>query len=216
MTDLNLTLMDDEPTQAARRRELKFSINVDPATEGAYRAAEAENEYTAAGTAATDSETQSIHAWALDSDDTEPVSHRRSWKLPIALASLAAAAAVTTGVVMAWPQQQHPHHPAPPQPTKAAEPTVIRADADKAPQYVPPTDPDGRFAWLLREQGIPVQIPQDVAIDGAQGRAICVRLSHGETDQQMMQDIMAGTPGISPHDAWTWVDNAIAVFCPRN
>lgn len=76
-------------------------------TEGAEPTAAAEpadEPVTALGHAGDDSETQSIHAWSLTSDDdadTEVI-ERRSWRLPVALAAAALVAVSGAGGYVAF------------------------------------------------------------------------------------------------------------------
>lgn len=67
-----------------------------------------------------DGETQSIHAWSREHDDATELLGRRSWKLPIALAAITAAAAITAGVIQLWPHQTAPASQTP----VAAAPTL--------------------------------------------------------------------------------------------
>jgi hypothetical protein len=81
------------------------------------------------------------------------------------------------------------------------------------PTVVAPV-PDSKadlFVRLLKSDGIE---PGPTDIVAAQARAICARLTHGETRQQMVHDIMVGTPGETEHDALRWTDAAIGVYCP--
>jgi hypothetical protein len=115
--DLNSAAMNADDTAAADK----------PTPEVTQAAGSAEEQPTQLGDAAAEGKTQSINAWSLaDDDDTEVVNpHRRSWKLPIALA---AAALVAVGGVAGYQQwskgddatsaapksEQHPLPPASP------------------------------------------------------------------------------------------------------
>jgi hypothetical protein len=66
--------------------------------------------------------TQSIYAWSEHADDDTELIQRRSWKLPIALTALTAAAAITTGVAMLWPAKTTP--PPSQTPPAAASPDI--------------------------------------------------------------------------------------------
>src|SRR5689334_3772416 len=113
--------MGDEPTEAAEP--------VADATEAAP----------------SEDQTQGIYAWSeADSAGTEDVvPHRRSWKLPVALAGLATAAAVAAGTVMLWPESK----PAP----RAQTPPVA------VPTVPAPEPPQPNPRPLKRDsRGIPV------------------------------------------------------------
>ena len=72
-----------------------------------------------------DSKAQGLYAWSENSDDETELIQRRSWKLPIALAAMAIAAASTVGVVKAWPHHSTPESPAAKTATHTAMPTVV-------------------------------------------------------------------------------------------
>lgn len=45
-------------------------------------------------------------------------------------------------------------------------------------------------------------------------RVVCARYGGGESEQQIIQDILAGSPGMSLDTASTFADTAISVYCP--
>jgi hypothetical protein len=160
-------------------------------------------------------ETQSIHAWSQEDAATEVVDYRpRSWKAPI-LATVAAVAALAGAGFVVYEINNAVDRPAVINPPSAAKPQVappVKVVPPAPPVVVPPKpeSKDDVYVRLLHEHGIPTGPAEAV---GAEGRGICNRLSHGETEPQMARDIMAGTPGITLKDAWIWVDTAVEVYC---
>ncbi|EUA68542.1 hypothetical protein I553_1730, partial [Mycobacterium xenopi 4042] len=73
-------------------------------------------------------------------------------------------------------------------------------------------DRDGRFLFLLTAQGLQLSAARDVAINDA--HRVCSRLERGETEQQIVQDIVDGSPGMSMDTAAAFADTAISVYCP--
>ncbi|MGH3971023.1 MAG: DUF732 domain-containing protein, partial [Mycobacterium sp.] len=73
-------------------------------------------------------------------------------------------------------------------------------------------DRDGRFLWLLDAQGLQLSRGNDAAIDDA--RRICSRLERGESEEQIVQDIVEGSPDMSADTATAFADIAIDVYCP--
>lgn len=160
-------------------------------------------------------ETQHIYAWSHDDDDTElATTQRRSWKLPIALASLAAAAAITTGTIIAWPE----HHivaaqtpTAPAQISPAPERPLKIADPSPAAPMPPPT-PDQQFVAALEKEGLkPVGDPA-VAIRNA--HRTCDYLAAGHTRTQAVQYYTAGNPELTPAELATIIELAAQTYCP--
>jgi hypothetical protein len=43
---------------------------------------------------------------------------------------------------------------------------------------------------------------------------VCTRYAAGESEQEIIQDMLAGSPGISLNTASTFADTAISVYCP--
>ena len=52
----------------------------------------------------------------------------------------------------------------------------------------------------------------DAAINDA--RRICTRYAGGESEQQIIQDILQGSPGMTLNTASGFADTAISVYCP--
>jgi hypothetical protein len=163
-------------------------------------------------------ETQSIHAWSQEDDATEVVDYRpRSWKAPI-LATVAAVAALAGAGFVVYEINSavdRPHAvintPSAAKPQVAPPVKVVPPVA--APPVVVPPKPESKddvYVRLLHEHGIPTGPAEAVA---AEGRGICFRINRGETEAQMVRDVMAGTPSISSQDAWIWVDTAVEVYC---
>jgi len=75
-----------------------------------------------------------------------------------------------------------------------------------------PTDRDGKFLWRIAVQGIQVRRSKAVAINDA--RRVCTRYVSGESEPQIIQDILSGSPGMSLNTASTFADTAISVYCP--
>jgi hypothetical protein len=151
--------------------------------------------------------TQSIHAWS-QSDDADAVidyEQHRGWKLPALVAVVAALAAVAAGAFLMWPHSAAKQQAAPTQTHVAAPPPK------PAPPAPAPESKDDLYVRLLKEKGIPVGTPEVVA---SNGRGICMRIKNGETEQQMVSDIVAGSTGVNTQQAWIWADTAIEVYCP--
>jgi hypothetical protein len=43
---------------------------------------------------------------------------------------------------------------------------------------------------------------------------VCTRYASGETEQEIIQDMLAGSPGMSLNTASGFADTAISVYCP--
>ena len=52
----------------------------------------------------------------------------------------------------------------------------------------------------------------DAVINDA--RRVCARYAGGESEQHIIQDILAGSPGMSLDAASSFADTAISVYCP--
>jgi Protein of unknown function (DUF732) len=73
-------------------------------------------------------------------------------------------------------------------------------------------DRDGQFLWRLSTQGLRLRRSNDAAINDA--RRICTRYAGGESEQQIIQDILQGSPGMTLNTAFGFADTAISVYCP--
>lgn len=151
-----------------------------------------------------EAETQSVYAWAQDDDADTEVVVRRSWKLPVMLTVLTAAA-VAGGVIYALPHGK-------PQP--APTPTTTRAAVPPAPTTTRPPSPDEQFVSLFRSRGGLVEPGREqMVIDEARG--VCARLDQGEAEEQLIRDMLAGTPGMTRYTAELFTDSSIDVYCPQ-
>ena len=170
-TQLNSPPMGDESTQAA-----------DPVTSGT-------------APAPSEDATQSIYAWSQDDADTEVV-RRRSWKLPVAIASLAAVAAITAGVIAFWP-----HH-----------------DAEKTPlpaqTHAQPANPDAQYLNALRSVGATPLLDRGNDTAVGLGHVTCDALAQGITKQEAADSIARHMPQLTPAQDQYLVDQAAAAYCP--
>jgi Protein of unknown function (DUF732) len=83
------------------------------------------------------------------------------------------------------------------------------SQADPPPERM---DRNGQFLWRLSSQGLQLRRSSDAAINDA--RRICARYSGGESEQQIIQDVLQGSPGMSLDTASSFADTAISVYCP--
>jgi Protein of unknown function (DUF732) len=89
------------------------------------------------------------------------------------------------------------------------------SQASSASQADPPPDHmdrNGQFLWRLSAQGLQLRRTNDAAINDA--RRVCTRYSSGESEQEIIQDILQGSPGMSLNTASGFADTAISVYCP--
>ena len=63
-----------------------------------------------------------------------------------------------------------------------------------------------------RRRGFSSGDRSDAAINDA--RRICARYAGGESEQQIIQDMLQGSPGMSLDTASGFADTAISVYCP--
>jgi hypothetical protein len=73
-------------------------------------------------------------------------------------------------------------------------------------------DRDGQFLWRLSAEGLQLRRSNDAAINDA--RRVCTRYVSGESEPQIIQDMLAGSPGMSLNTASSFADTAISVYCP--
>jgi hypothetical protein len=92
--------------------------------------------------------------------------------------------------------------------------TTISQAASAAPADPPPdpTDRNGMFLWRLSTEGLQMRRSNDAAINDA--RRVCTRFAGGESEQEIVQDMLQGTPGMSVNTASSFADAAISVYCP--
>jgi Protein of unknown function (DUF732) len=96
-----------------------------------------------------------------------------------------------------------------PRATTTVSQAASAASADPPPD---PTDRNGQFLWRLSSEGLQLSRSNDAAINDA--RRVCARFAGGEGEQQIVQDIRSGSPGMSLNTASTFADTAISVYCP--
>lgn len=91
------------------------------------------------------------------------------------------------------------------------------SQSESAPPVDPPPtglqDRDGQFVLLLTSQGLQMPGGREGAISDA--HRVCSRLSRGESEQQIIQDIFQGSPGMSIATATSFADIAIGAYCPQ-
>ena len=93
--------------------------------------------------------------------------------------------------------------------------TTVSQAGEAAPSDQPrdPLDRNGQFLWRLSTEGLQMQRSNDAAINDA--RRICTRYAGGESEQEVIQDMLQGTPGMSLNTASSFADTAISVYCPN-
>lgn len=156
-------------------------------------------------------ETQSLHAWSMADDADTVVAYQpvHSWKIPAFVATLAALAAVTAGVFLAWPQSATKPQVAPAKPHVAAP--ALPSIAPSPPVQVQSSDQ--RFVALMKAQGF-VETGSDSQVAAA-GRKICADLTSGRyTLAQVITGIENGS-GVSHVTATRFAETAVDVFCPQ-
>jgi hypothetical protein len=156
--------------------------------------------------APTEDETQSLHAWSQE-DTAEVVDYRpRSWKLPALVVTIAAAAAVTAGLFLAWPSATKPQvAPTKPQVTAPAKPAIPTSPP------VQSQNPDDRYVALIQQRGMDV-ISRTQTINAAHW--ICEQHKHGYPATEIAQAIIDSTPGMTMKGAAIDIDTALEVYCP--
>lgn len=94
-----------------------------------------------------------------------------------------------------------------------ATPTHSQAEA-AAPADSPPDpmDRNGQFLWRLSTEGLQMRRSNDAAINDA--RRVCTRFASGESEQEIIQDVLQGSPGMTLNIASSFADTAISVYCP--
>ena len=66
--------------------------------------------------------------------------------------------------------------------------------------------------WDSVAQGLQLRRTNDAAINDA--RRVCTPYASRESEQQIIQDMLAGSPGMSLNTASGFADGAISVYCP--
>lgn len=93
--------------------------------------------------------------------------------------------------------------------------TTVSQAASAAP-VDPPADSmdrNGQFLWRLSADGLQIRRSNDAAINDA--RRVCTRFAAGESEQEIVQDVLQGSAGMSPDTASSFTDTAISVYCPQ-
>ncbi|MCV7035368.1 DUF732 domain-containing protein [Mycobacterium heckeshornense] len=121
----------------------------------------------------------------------------------VVIGVVVAVVAVAGVLVFSWKHQRFaPIDGAPDAQARSAPPAPSTGTLDR----------DGRFLFLLTAQGLQLSAARDVTINDA--HRVCSRLERGETEQQIVQDIVDGSPGMSVDTAAAFADTAISVYCP--
>jgi hypothetical protein len=76
-----------------------------------------------------------------------------------------------------------------------------------------PLDQDGRLLFLLTQQGLQPSGAGDATLNEA--HHVCDRVHAGESEAQIVRDIIAGSPGMSSQTAATFTEVATNVYCPQ-
>lgn len=76
-----------------------------------------------------------------------------------------------------------------------------------------PENKDAQFLILLNAQGLEPSGARDATIHDA--HRVCSRLARGESEQQIVDDIVEGSRDMSADTATTFADTAIAVYCQQ-
>lgn len=121
------------------------------------------------------------------------------------LAALGVALAAICGVTVFYWRHDHVGRGE----TTPASQTASAPSAGAAPAM----DKDGRFLWRLAAEGLQLERANEDAINDA--RRVCSRLERGESQQQIVDDIVRGSPGMSVDTAADFADTAIDVYCPQ-
>ena len=95
---------------------------------------------------------------------------------------------------------------------KATTTVSLAAAAAPADQPSDPTDRNSQFLLRLSSEGLQMRRSNDAAINDARG--VCTRFAGGESEQEVVQDMLQGTPGMSLNTASSFADTAISVYCP--
>ncbi|HEY1842171.1 MAG TPA: DUF732 domain-containing protein [Mycobacterium sp.] len=101
------------------------------------------------------------------------------------------------------------HDPSASKESSAAAQTSSASSGDPPPRT---PDKDSRFLWRLEAQGLQLDRPDDAASSDA--RHVCARFIGGESKEQIIQDILQGSPGMSVDNATDFAGTAIDVYCP--
>jgi hypothetical protein len=121
--------------------------------------------------------------------------------LAVLAALLVAVAAVAAVSVFYWQHDRlAPRHSRPESQAASAPPAK-------------PENKDAQFLILLTAQGLQPSGASDATIND--GHRVCSRLARGESEQQIVEDIVQGSPDMSSDTASTFAETAIAVYCQQ-
>ena len=153
-------------------------------------------------------ETQSVYAWSHTDDDDTLLIQRRSWKLPLAAAILAATGLAAAGITV-WPHHSTLRNPAaPPQAAPHSSIAPAPAAAPPAPQAI--TTDDQFIAELASHWG-PIPDRSQVIHDGL---SVCSLISRG-ADKPTIEHDLVNKKVLDEPDAEFFVNTAAAHYCPQ-
>jgi hypothetical protein len=120
--------------------------------------------------------------------------------LAVLAALVVALVAVAAVTVFYWERDRVvPRHP--------------RSDVQAASASAKPENKDAQFLFLLTAQGLQPSGAGNATINDA--HRICSRLERGESEQQIVEDIVRGSRDMSNDTASTFAETAIAVYCQQ-
>ena len=145
-----------------------------------------------------------------------PEPHRRSWKMPTALAALALVGLGTVAAI----QQNHsrmesrPNDAAPANSAPAPQ-SVGPAAAPRVPSNGLTLAPvDKAFVDSLNAHGFNVH-GDDVPHAVAAGRRICARLEEGVPKSDLIEVVHLQAPSLTPVNVQTLINDASIAYCPQ-
>jgi Protein of unknown function (DUF732) len=95
---------------------------------------------------------------------------------------------------------------------RAATTTSQAESAVPSDPSADPMDRNREFLGRLSSEGLQMQRSNDAAVTDA--RRICTRYAGGESEPEIIQDMLQGSPGMSLTTASSFADTAISVYCP--
>ncbi|MDT5276969.1 MAG: hypothetical protein QOG95_3901 [Mycobacterium sp.] len=99
-----------------------------------------------------------------------------------------------------------------PSQSKGSSPTSQMSSASDADPLRGSPEKDNKFLWRLTAEGLQLQRSNGAAINDA--RHVCARFLGGESKDQIIQDILQGSAGMSVDTATDFAGTAIDVYCP--
>ena len=145
-----------------------------------------------------------------------PEPHRRSWKIPAALAALALVGLGTVAAI----QQNHSRMEW--RPNDAAPANSARAPQAVGPAAASPVPSNGLtlapvdkgFVASLNAHGFNVH-GNDVSHAVAAGKRICARLEEGVPKSDLIEVVQLQAPSLTPVNVRTLIDDASIAYCPQ-